>query len=136
MKLSADRKYKVYGDLSFRGKCASEDGVHVGFVAWIRHHYPFYASLMIHPKNEGKRTAQQASMDRKMGSLTKGASDVIIPGNPAFVCEIKRQDCTISKWQSGQEDYLNNTHDNGCFSCVAFGLDAAKEAFHDWVNDL
>lgn len=132
MKIDENAKYAVYGDLNYRGKCSSEDSVHVSFIAWVRHHYADIGALLIHPKNEGKRTAQQASMDRKMGSITKGASDIIIPGAPAFVCELKREDPTQSKWQDGQENYLNNAHENGCFACVAFGLDAAKQAFIDW----
>jgi len=134
MKLDKDRKYKVYGDLSKRGKCISEDAVHIGFVVWVRHHYASEAALLIHPKNEGKRTYQQVAMDKKMGSITKGASDIIIPGNPAFVCELKRDDHTKSHWQPNQEEYLNIAAEKGCFSCVAFGLDAAKEAFADWLN--
>ncbi|WAX23049.1 hypothetical protein pA_gene0008 [Vibrio phage 13VT501A] len=133
MKVSNDAKYKVYGDLTKRGKCPGEDSVHVGFIAWIRHRHADIGALLIHPKNEGKRTAQQASMDKKMGSITKGASDIIIPGNPAFVCELKRDDPTLCKWQAGQEDYLNNAAEHGCFACVAFGLDAAKQAFEDWL---
>lgn len=134
MKINSDAKFKVYGDLSFRGKCPSEDSVHVAFIAWIRHNYPNTGALLIHPKNEGKRTAQQVSMDKKMGSITKGASDIIIPGCPSFVCELKRDDATKCKWQPGQEDYLNHASDHNCFSCVAFGLDAAKQAFNDWMS--
>lgn len=134
MKLSKDRKYKAYGDQSFRGKCISEDAVHIAFVAWIRHNYPDMASLLIHPKNEGKRTHQQVAMDKKMGSITSGASDIIIPGAPSFVCELKRDDHTKSHWQPGQEDYLNLSASNGCYSCIAFGLSAAKEAFTEWLT--
>jgi hypothetical protein len=134
VKVSDDAKYKIYVDMKKRGKCPSEDSVHVGFIAWVRHNYPEIGNLLIHPKNEGKRTAQQCTMDKKMGSIAKGASDIIIPGNPSFVCELKREDATQCKWQAGQEDYLNNAADNGCFSCVAFGLDAAKEAFIDWLS--
>lgn len=127
--------YKVYGDMSYRGKCPSEDAVHIAFVAWIRHRYPYYGGLLIHAKNEGKRTPQQVSMDRKMGSITNGASDIIIVGGKTFVCELKRQDCTKSHWQPGQEDFLNNANDNGAFACVAFGLDAAKNAFLEWKSN-
>ena len=67
MKVSDDAKYKIYVDMKKRGKCPSEDSVHVGFIAWVRHNYPEIGNLLIHPKNEGKRTAQQVSMDKKMG---------------------------------------------------------------------
>lgn len=132
MKISKGSQYKVYGDLSSRGKCISEDAVHIAFVAWIRHNHQSEALLLLHPKNEGKRTPQQVAMDKKMGSITKGASDIIIPGNPAFVCELKKDDPTKCHWQPGQEDYLNIAHEHGAFACVAFGLNAAKDAFIDW----
>lgn len=132
VKMKANGKYRVYGNIKYRGKCISEDAVHIAFVAWIRHHHSDEGSLLIHAKNEGKRTPQQVAMDKKMGSITKGASDIIIPGNPAFVCELKRDDPTKCHWQPGQEDYLNIAHEHGAFACVAFGLDAAKYAFIDW----
>lgn len=132
--MNANGNYKVYINEGFIGKCPSEDSVHVAFVAWIRHNHPDKADLMIHPKNEGKRTPQQVSMDRKMGSITKGASDIIIVGNPTFVCELKRDDPKLSKWQPGQEDFLSKATDAGAFSCVAFGLESAKRAFNDWIG--
>ena len=68
--------------------------------------------------------------------MTEGASDVIIPGCPAFVCELKRQDHTKSKWQKGQLDYLENCQKNGAFVCVAFGYKAALEAIEEWKKEL
>ena len=72
----------------------------------------------------------------KAEGMTKGAPDVMIPGNPAFVCEIKRRDHTKSRWQDGQEDYLVTAKELGAFVCVALGADAAVNAFHDYLIKL
>jgi len=64
--------------------------------------------------------------------MTKGASDIVIPGCPSFVCELKRQDHTQSKWQDGQEEYLVSAAKGGSFVCVALGAVAAWEAFKMW----
>src|SRR5699024_8936847 len=84
--------------------------------------------IAVHPRNEGKRTYHQARMQRLEGALNVGASDVIIPAAPAFVCEIKRRDHTKSRWQEGQQEYLKAAQDAGAFVCVALGADAAIEA--------
>ena len=61
--------------------------------------------------------------------MVKGASDIIIPGGPAFVCELKRRDHTQSKWQDGQQEYLDAAQRAGAFVCIALGYKAAEEAF-------
>jgi hypothetical protein len=66
--------------------------------------------------------------------MTEGASDIIIPGCPAFVCELKRRDHTKSKWQDGQLEYLETAQKAGAFVCVALGADAAMEAFEEWLK--
>lgn len=126
---------KVYGDKKFRGKCPVEDVEHINFVSWIRFNYPSIGLTIIHPKNEGKKSHAQASKDKKMG-LSTGASDIIIPGSPTFVCEIKRQDHTKSKWQNGQQEYLLQSLYQGSFVCVALGSDPSKLAFKDWLVAL
>jgi hypothetical protein len=65
----------------------------------------------------------------KAEGMTKGASDVIIVANPAFVCEIKRRDHTKSAWQDGQIEFLKAAQELGAFVCIALGADAATEAF-------
>jgi hypothetical protein len=65
--------------------------------------------------------------------MTVGASDIIVPGCPAFVCEMKRQDHTKSRWQDGQIEYLLQAQENGAFVCVALGYVAAIEALKDWL---
>lgn len=124
----------VFGDKNYRGNCISEDAVHVAFCAWVMHNYPDIYEIMIHPKNEGKRTHQQVALDKKMRSIVLGASDIIIPGNPSLTMEIKLQDHTKSHWQPDQVDYLQRSMSRGSFSCVALGLDGCKAAFSAWLK--
>tara|TARA_R110000868_G_scaffold82206_1_gene232214 strand:- start:597 stop:833 length:237 start_codon:yes stop_codon:yes gene_type:complete len=70
----------------------------------------------------------------KAEGMTPGAADVIIPGSPAFVCEIKRRDHTKSRWQDGQVEYLEACAKAGAFVCVALGGDAAGNAFEDYLK--
>lgn len=124
----------VYGDRDYRGPCREEDAEQVDFVAWVQQWYPQYGFLLLHPKIEGKRTPQQARRDRLSGAMNKGASDIIIPGSPSFVCELKRLDHTKSRWQTGQLEYLEAAKSAGSFFCVALGAEAAKVAFIDYIE--
>ena len=123
---------KVYGDQSFRGDCPHEDYALTSFFSRIRKDYSTsYGLLAFHPKNEGKRTKQQNNID-KMKGLTKGVCDVIIIGNPTLCLEIKRDDHTKSKFQPGQLEFLEHSHNSGAFVCVALGYQAALLAFEEW----
>jgi len=128
---------KIYGDTSFRGDCPQESAEQITFFGQLRGQHPdTLGRLALHPKNEEKRKGrqfQQLARDKAMG-LAPGASDIIIPGCPAFVCEMKRQDHTKSKWQDGQLEYLEAAHNAGAFVCVALGWEAAMEAAADWLE--
>lgn len=126
-----------YGDPTYRGDCPLESAEQATFFAQLRKRYPdTYGRLAVHPKNEGKRRGaqfQQLARDKALG-LSPGASDVILPGAPAFVCEIKRKDHTKSSWQKDQIPYLEAAHKTGSFACVALGWEAAMTAFNDWLK--
>lgn len=125
----------VYGDMSYRGECPSETLEQVTFFSRLRTWYKnSYGLIALHPRNEGLRTWAKAAFEKAEG-MTKGASDVIIPGNPSFVCEIKRRDHTKSKWQDGQQEYLNAAKEAGSFVCIALGADAAWDAFDDYLAE-
>ena len=68
------------------------------------------------------------------GAIKKGAADIIICGNPTFVCELKRQDHTKSRWQDGQLEFLEASQNLGAFACVALGYEAALNAVNDWIK--
>ena len=125
---------KIYGDLSFRGKCPAESVEQITFFAHLRRQYPHsYGLIAIHPRNEGERHHAQ-TMRQKSEGMTKGAADIVIPCAPAFVCELKRQNHTKSTWQDGQLEYLEAAQENGAFVCVALGYVAAWQAFTDFLK--
>jgi hypothetical protein len=123
----------VYGDQNYRGQCPSESLEQITFFNRIRDKYPdSWALIALHPRNEGQRHFAQVTKEKAEG-MVKGAADVIIPGFPAFVCEIKRRDHTKSKWQDGQQEFLDAAKKAGAFVCVALGAEAASEAFSDYL---
>jgi hypothetical protein len=132
MKLPND--IQVYGDTDYRGDCPTEAAEQVTFFARIRRKYPdTWGRLALHPRNEGKRTHFQIAHQKAEG-MTSGACDIVIPGNPTFLCELKRRDHTQSVWQKDQEQYLRTAQQLGSFACVALGVDAAEEAFNAYIE--
>lgn len=128
---------KVFGDTKFRGDCPLEIADQITAIGMIREHHPKLFDVLIHPKNEGVRTARQAAIERQAGGLNKGASDLVFPCSPALVIEIKRQDHTKSRWEGGQIKYLKSCHEQGAFVCVALGWQGvmtAIEAWHTYVS--
>lgn len=121
----------VFGDTGFRDKkCPKEEVEQVTCFNWMRRHYPCLEQIAIHPKNEQKRKGGQfkaLEKDKAMGFKT-GASDIIIPASPGFVCELKRADHTLSKWQYGQVEYLQTAYYSGSFVCVALGHGGFQQA--------
>ncbi len=127
---------KVYGDTQYRGKCPTETVEQVTFFGRLRREYPdTLGRLAIHPRNEGLRTHGQ-TMKHKAEGMSAGASDIVIPGNPTFVCELKRKDHTQSRMEDGQIEYLEAAQAAGCFVCVALGRDAAWEALKEWQRSI
>lgn len=129
-------KVRVYGNLSFRGKCPLEDVEQISFFNKLRREYPdSYGLIAIHPRNEGLLVKGQfaAINKHRLEGMSAGASDIVIPGAPSFVCEMKRQDHTKSAWQDGQVSYLQASAAAGSFACVALGAAAAWQAFQEWV---
>lgn len=139
MSILRDSPVPIFGDIGFRGRCPTESVEQASFFNIIRQQFPeSYGLLAIHPRNEGQLIGGQfRSIARhRAEGMQPGASDIIIPGVSgsygAFVCEMKRRDPTVSKWQDGQIEYLNAAKAAGCFACVALGAEAAYEAFGEW----
>lgn len=125
----------IYGDVTYRGDCPKEAFEQASFFARLRREYPnTWGRLGLHIRNEGRRTVTQMRRIKAEGGFVAGASDIVIPGNPTFVCEMKRRDITQSKWEPGQQDYLRAASDAGAFTCVALGAEAAWEAFQKWIS--
>lgn len=127
----------VFGDASYRGECPLEEAEQATFFSQLRKLHPdTYGRLAMHPKNEGKRRGAQFAQlarDKALG-MTKSAPDVVLPGAPTLLIEIKRQDHTQSKWQDGQVEYLQTAQSLGCFVSVALGWEGAMEAFELWAK--
>jgi len=124
---------KVYGNTAYRGKCPKETLEQVTFFSRLRRQYPdTLGKLAFHVRNEGKRTHLQAATEKSEG-LTTGAPDIVIPGAPAFLCELKRRDHTQSEISDSQLAYLRAAQNAGCFVCIALGVDAAWEALDAYL---
>lgn len=127
----------VYGDIGFRGKCHKENVEQASFFSRLRREYPDSLGVIaIHPRNEGLVIGGQFQgvVKKQIEGMSTGASDIVIPGNPSFVCELKRMDHTKSKWQEGQIEYLDACRIAGSFVCVALGAAAAWNALEKWLN--
>ena len=121
---------KIYGTKD--KTCDITEAYHmITFFNSLRINFPdSYGAIAVHIRNESRRTAQQAAR-HKMEGLVKGCSDIIIPGNPSFVCEMKSRS-PEAKISNEQINYLLAAQKNGSFVCVALGHEAAWEAFNDW----
>jgi len=125
---------RLYGDLNYRGTCPKETLEQVTFFARLRRQYPDTLGLIaFHVRNEGKRNHLEAAAHKAEG-MTTGAPDIIIPGAPTFVCELKRRDHTQSEVSMSQMAYLRAAQAAGCFVCIALGVDAAWEALHEYME--
>lgn len=121
----------VFGDVNYRDKkCPPESAEQITVFNWLRANG---YSTAIHPRNEGKRHHAQTRRQKAEG-MTPGASDIIIPGKQTFICELKRADHTLCKWEPDQIDYLYQCHKDGAFVCVALGHKAVIEAVKQWKN--
>lgn len=123
----------VYGDQKFRDKkCPKEGAEQVTFFNQLRKRYPeTFGKIALHARNEGKKTLQQVQKEKAEGMAT-GALDITIPGNPSFLCELKRTDHTLSALEPEQEPYMLAAQAAGSFVCIALGWAAAMEAFEYW----
>lgn len=125
---------KVYGDTSYRGACPKETLEQVTFFGRLRRSYPDTLGLIaFHVRNEGKRNHLEAATHKAEG-LTTGAADIIIPGAPTFVCELKRRDHTQSSISDQQLAFLRAAQAAGSVVCIALGVDAAWEALHAYLE--
>lgn len=123
---------RVYGNTSYRGNCPAESLEQITFFNRLRLQYPkTWGAIAIHVRNEGNRHHAQ-TIRHKAEGMVSGSADIIIPGSPSFVCELKRRNHTKSTWQLGQIEYLEACHNAGAFTCVALGYEAAWRALQDW----
>ena len=130
--MKIDPSIKVYGDKTLRMKRPpSEDAEQKTIFNHLRTNKPELAMLATHVLNEGSKTQAQAAKDALMG-LTKGFCDIVIVGDPVFLCELKKRDFTKSKISKEQERFLIESSKTGAFACVALGFDGFILALEDW----
>lgn len=115
------------------GPCPSEKVEMASFFNRLRREYPHLGAIALHIRNEGKRTAMQHNAMVGEGGFVKGASDVVIPGAPTFVMEMKSRAKT-ARVSKEQVAYLESCAANGAFACVALGAVGAWEAFEAWLK--
>lgn len=125
---------RLYGDPTFRGACPLEQAEHITFFSQLRARHPELGALAMHPANEGKRHLSRYRHDVLMG-LSVGAADIVIPGAPTFICELKRCDQTKSKMSETQINWLLSAQEQGAFVCVALGWEAAMQALEDYRSN-
>lgn len=128
---------RVFGDLSFRGECPPEEVEQIAFFTRLRAAYPTtWGLLALHPRNEQVLRGGQfgRQIRQKLAGLTPGTADIIIPSRCSFVCELKRQDHTKSRWQPGQQEFLRAAEDAGAFACIALGAAAGWDAFNAYLQ--
>ena len=121
----------VFGDVSYRGECATETAELIGFFRLLAIEYPLLAAIATHIRNEGKRSKFQGYKQQQEGMNT-GASDIIIPCSPPIVIELKLRDHTLSTISTKQISYLSSAHVLGAYSVVALGAVGAMEAVKTW----
>jgi hypothetical protein len=130
--LTPPHNIPLYGDPDWRGQCPTETAEAVTLFQAIRAQWPdTLGRIAVHVKNESRRTHGQAKWDKAQGLVT-GASDIMIPGAPSFVCELKRKDRTKSRISDEQIAYLEAAQENGAFACIALGWEAAFQAVKEW----
>lgn len=121
----------VVGDQSFRGDCPQEAAELTTFFNMLKTKHPDVPA--IHVRNEGKRTAIQASIEKAQG-MRPGAADILIPGSPTLIIEMKRQDHTKSKWQPYQLDFLYDAMLMKARVSVCLGYESAYKEFLEWLS--
>tara|TARA_R100001086_G_C11825771_1_gene255298 strand:- start:133 stop:519 length:387 start_codon:yes stop_codon:yes gene_type:complete len=125
--------YKTYGT-PLPGKQPTETVEMASFFNRLRREYPdTYGLLALHIRNEGKRVPRQMQKIKADGGFVKGASDIVIPGSPTFVCEMKSRSKT-ARLSPEQIAYLEAAQAAGAYACVALGAAAAWEAFEGWLG--
>ena len=122
---------RYYGE-KLPGNQPSESAEMKTFFNIVRRDYPEIGAVAVHIRNEGQRNIRQTQAQKAEG-MVKGAADIMIPGAPAFVCEMKSQSKS-ARVSPEQIAYLEAASHLGAFVCVAYGHEAAIEAMREWMD--
>lgn len=125
----------IYGAPLEYGKCLLETHEQASFFNRLRSEYPdTWGRLGIHVRNEGKRTHWEIRKIKAEGGFIAGSPDIVIPGVPPFLCEMKARS-KASKTTDEQIAYLQTAREQGAFACFAYGAEAAWQAFEEWLGE-
>src|SRR5690606_23059711 len=128
-------KVRIYGKAD-QDKAPSESVEMSTFFSRLRAQYPHtYGAVGIHVRNEGKRTFAQASKMMLEGGFVKGTPDIIIPGSPTFLCELKSRK-KGSRPSKEQMAYLETATKTDAFCVIAYGYEEAWNALNDWIESM
>ena len=125
--------YKTYGQQE-KGVHPSEAAEMTTFFNQLRKHYPEYYAIALHVRNENDGDYRKTNKSKLERGFVKGASDIVIIGNPTIVCEMKAIN-KGSRLSKEQIDFLNSSAENGAFACVAYGWQATMQAFMEWIKE-
>ena len=116
----------------FMKNAPSERDEQVTFFNQLRKHKPHLGEIAIHIKNEGKRNINQVNEDKANGMVT-GAVDVVIPGEPTLLIELKKRS-KRAKVSDAQVNYMESAARQGAMCYVCYGWEMAMEAVEEWEN--
>lgn len=119
--------YKIYGE-TISGNTPSESAEMATFFNKLP---PHIKSVAIHVRNEGIRDARLISKMRLEGGFVKGCPDIIVPGCPTLLIEMKSRSKS-SKVSNEQIKYLDSAYELGAMCCICYGYEAAMEALQEW----
>ena len=123
--------YKTYGT-TLTGDHPTEAAEMATFFNQLPHRFK---AVALHIRNEGKRNDRQMQHQKAQGGFIKGASDIIIPAKPAFVCEMKSLN-KGSRASKEQLQYLDDAAAIGAFACLCYGWESAWAALHEWQTHV
>lgn len=88
-------------------------------------------SVAIHVRNEGVRDYRLVSKMRMEGGFIKGCPDIIVPGCPTLLIEMKSR-AKASRLSKEQVSYMDSAKSLGAMCCVCYGYEAALQAIQVW----
>lgn len=123
-----------------KNKVPTEDAELITFFNQLRLLYPDVAKIAVHVKNEGQRFRNQMQQERIRGFI-KGTPDIIIPGCPTLLIELKRRIAReneikhYSKATPEQLAYLAAAREFGAQAHVCFGYEEALSVVDKWLHN-
>lgn len=117
---------------SFIKNAPSEEDEQITFFNQLRKHKPELGEIAIHIKNEGKRNINQVMKDKANGMVT-GAVDIVIPGAPTLLIELKKRS-KRAKVSDAQINYMECAAKQGAMCYVCYGWELAMEAVEEWED--